>query len=94
MPRRAFDRYEPMIGLGTRVELGAQTKMCCGSTNDVDTVTNAVVWPVRLGLPGSIPVANRMTTTGGQAHAKSVKRIALERLAPATEGDDRVGYPS
>src|SRR6266516_126419 len=42
----AITRYDPVIGLETHVELGTVTKMFW-------------VCPVCLGLPGSLPVANR-----------------------------------
>jgi aspartyl-tRNA(Asn)/glutamyl-tRNA(Gln) amidotransferase subunit B len=59
----AFDeavaRYEPVIGLETHVELGTVTKMFCGCPAGFGAQPNATVCPVCLGLPGSLPVANR-----------------------------------
>jgi aspartyl-tRNA(Asn)/glutamyl-tRNA(Gln) amidotransferase subunit B len=52
-------RYEPVIGLETHVELGTRTKMFCGCRTDFGAEPNTQVCPVCLGLPGSLPVANR-----------------------------------
>jgi aspartyl-tRNA(Asn)/glutamyl-tRNA(Gln) amidotransferase subunit B len=55
----AVSRYEPVIGLETHVELGTTTKMFCGCRIEFGTPPNSAVCPVCLGLPGSLPVANR-----------------------------------
>ncbi|HEX6497748.1 MAG TPA: Asp-tRNA(Asn)/Glu-tRNA(Gln) amidotransferase subunit GatB [Micromonosporaceae bacterium] len=52
-------RYEPVIGLETHVELGTRTKMFCGCPTEFGAAPNTQVCPVCLGLPGSLPVANR-----------------------------------
>ncbi|HEU5107010.1 MAG TPA: Asp-tRNA(Asn)/Glu-tRNA(Gln) amidotransferase subunit GatB, partial [Micromonosporaceae bacterium] len=52
-------RYEPVIGLETHVELGTETKMFCGCPTAFGAEPNTQVCPVCLGLPGSLPVANR-----------------------------------
>ena len=52
------ERYEPVIGLETHVELGTATKMFCGCPTDFGGAPNTRVCPVCLGLPGSLPVAN------------------------------------
>src|SRR6201995_2053065 len=56
----AAERYEPLIGLETRVELGPRTKMFCGCPGTFGAEPNSQVCPVCLGLPGSLPVVNRM----------------------------------
>ena len=53
------NRYEPVIGLETHVELGTRTKMFCGCPTGFGATPNTQVCPVCLGLPGSLPVANR-----------------------------------
>jgi aspartyl-tRNA(Asn)/glutamyl-tRNA(Gln) amidotransferase subunit B len=53
------ERYEPVIGLETHVELGTNTKMFCGCPTDFGGEPNTRICPVCLGLPGSLPVANR-----------------------------------
>ncbi len=55
----AVARYEPVIGLETHVELGTITKMFCGCPTRFGLPPNSAVCPVCLGLPGSLPVANR-----------------------------------
>jgi aspartyl-tRNA(Asn)/glutamyl-tRNA(Gln) amidotransferase subunit B len=56
----AVARYEPVIGLETHVELGTVTKMFCGCPTAFGAEPNSAVCPVCLGLPGSLPVANRI----------------------------------
>ncbi|MFI6760734.1 Asp-tRNA(Asn)/Glu-tRNA(Gln) amidotransferase subunit GatB [Micromonospora sp. NPDC050417] len=53
------ERYEPVIGLETHVELGTNTKMFCGCPTDFGGEPNTRTCPVCLGLPGSLPVANK-----------------------------------
>ncbi|GAB3971511.1 Asp-tRNA(Asn)/Glu-tRNA(Gln) amidotransferase subunit GatB [Plantactinospora veratri] len=53
------ERYAPVIGLETHVELGTKTKMFCGCPTDFGGEPNTRVCPVCLGLPGSLPVANK-----------------------------------
>jgi aspartyl-tRNA(Asn)/glutamyl-tRNA(Gln) amidotransferase subunit B len=55
----AMTRYDPVIGLETHVELGTATKMFCGCPTTFGLPPNSAVCPVCLGLPGSLPVANR-----------------------------------
>ncbi|HEU5388851.1 MAG TPA: Asp-tRNA(Asn)/Glu-tRNA(Gln) amidotransferase subunit GatB [Streptosporangiaceae bacterium] len=55
----ATERYEPVIGLETHVELGTRTKMFCGCTTAFGAEPNTQVCPVCLGLPGSLPVINK-----------------------------------
>jgi aspartyl-tRNA(Asn)/glutamyl-tRNA(Gln) amidotransferase subunit B len=52
-------RYAPVIGLETHVELGTVTKMFCGCSTEFGAPPNTHVCPVCLGLPGSLPVANK-----------------------------------
>jgi aspartyl-tRNA(Asn)/glutamyl-tRNA(Gln) amidotransferase subunit B len=58
--KQALERYEPLIGLETHVELGTRTKMFCGCITTFGAEPNTQVCPVCLGLPGSLPVVNRM----------------------------------
>ena len=55
----AMERYEPVIGLETHVELGTRTKMFCVCRTTFGAEPNSQVCPVCLGLPGSLPVVNR-----------------------------------
>jgi aspartyl-tRNA(Asn)/glutamyl-tRNA(Gln) amidotransferase subunit B len=52
-------RYEPVIGLEVHIELDTRTKMFCGCLTTFGAEPNTQVCPVCLGLPGSLPVANR-----------------------------------
>ena len=52
-------KYEPVLGLETHVELSTDSKMFCGCPASFGGGANSHVCPVCLGLPGSLPVANR-----------------------------------
>jgi aspartyl-tRNA(Asn)/glutamyl-tRNA(Gln) amidotransferase subunit B len=52
--------FEPVIGLETHVELGTNSKMFCSCPTAFGADANTQVCPVCLGLPGSLPVVNRM----------------------------------
>ncbi|HEU5266276.1 MAG TPA: Asp-tRNA(Asn)/Glu-tRNA(Gln) amidotransferase subunit GatB [Jatrophihabitans sp.] len=53
-----LERYEPVIGLETHVELGTVSKMFCGCSTEFGAPPNTQICAVCLGLPGSLPVAN------------------------------------
>jgi aspartyl-tRNA(Asn)/glutamyl-tRNA(Gln) amidotransferase subunit B len=55
----AVAAFEPVIGLETHVELGTRTKMFCGCPTTFGGEPNTQICPVCLGLPGSLPVANK-----------------------------------
>lgn len=55
----AIERFEPVIGLETHVELGTATKMFCGCPTEFGAEPNTQVCPVCLALPGALPVANK-----------------------------------
>lgn len=52
--------YEPVIGMECHAELLTQSKMFCGCANDFGGAPNTRTCPVCLGLPGSLPVMNRL----------------------------------
>ncbi|GGO64986.1 Asp-tRNA(Asn)/Glu-tRNA(Gln) amidotransferase subunit GatB [Nonomuraea cavernae] len=54
----ALDRYEPVLGLETHVELGTESKMFCGCKTTFGAPPNTQVCPTCLALPGSLPTAN------------------------------------
>ena len=53
-----LERYDPVLGLETHVELGTATKLFCGCSTEFGAEPNTQVCPVCLGLPGSLPVTN------------------------------------
>jgi aspartyl-tRNA(Asn)/glutamyl-tRNA(Gln) amidotransferase subunit B len=54
----ALQKYEPVFGIETHVELGTRTKMFCGCITTFGADPNTHTCPVCLGLPGSLPVVN------------------------------------
>ncbi len=51
--------YEPVVGMECHAELLTESKMFCGCTNAFGGEPNTRCCPVCLGMPGSLPVANR-----------------------------------
>ena len=56
----AVATYDPVMGLEVHVELGTASKMFCGCPTGFGTEPNSQVCPTCLGLPGSLPVVNRV----------------------------------
>src|SRR5437899_4116391 len=52
-------KYEPVIGLEVHVQLLTKTKIFCGCSTRFGDPPNTNVCPVRLGLPGTLPVLNK-----------------------------------
>ena len=57
---QALARFEPVLGLETHVELGTNSKMFCACSTSFGSDANTQVCPTCLGLPGSMPVVNRV----------------------------------
>ncbi|MCX7927942.1 MAG: Asp-tRNA(Asn)/Glu-tRNA(Gln) amidotransferase subunit GatB [Candidatus Omnitrophica bacterium] len=53
-------QYEPVIGLEVHVQLKTQTKIFCGCRTDFGAPANSQICPVCLGLPGVLPVLNKI----------------------------------
>jgi aspartyl-tRNA(Asn)/glutamyl-tRNA(Gln) amidotransferase subunit B len=52
--------WETVVGLEVHCELRTETKLFCGCRNAFGDEPNTNICPVCLGLPGSLPVLNRM----------------------------------
>ena len=61
----ATARYDVVIGLEVHVELGTATKMFDGCSTEFGSGPNTQVSPVSLGLPGALPVVNRLAVEHG-----------------------------
>jgi aspartyl-tRNA(Asn)/glutamyl-tRNA(Gln) amidotransferase subunit B len=81
-------RYEPVIGIEVHCRPRTASKMFCGCSADFDSAPpNTHVCPVCLGLPGALPVINRLAvehvlTTG----------LAIDATIPAATRWDRKNY--
>jgi aspartyl-tRNA(Asn)/glutamyl-tRNA(Gln) amidotransferase subunit B len=51
--------YEPVVGMECHAELLTESKMFCGCRNTFGGEPNTRCCPVCVGMPGSLPVANR-----------------------------------
>ncbi len=56
----AVARFDPVLGLEVHVELGTATKMFCGCPTTFGAEPNTQTCPTCLGLPGSLPVVNKV----------------------------------
>ncbi len=56
----ALERYDPVLGLEVHVELNTASKMFCGCPTTFGAEPNTQVCPTCLGLPGSLPVLNKV----------------------------------
>jgi aspartyl-tRNA(Asn)/glutamyl-tRNA(Gln) amidotransferase subunit B len=56
----ALAKFDPVLGLEVHVELNTVSKMFCGCSTVFGAPPNSQVCPVCLGLPGAMPVVNRI----------------------------------
>ncbi|MBX3320539.1 MAG: Asp-tRNA(Asn)/Glu-tRNA(Gln) amidotransferase GatCAB subunit B, partial [Nitrospira sp.] len=52
--------YETVIGVEVHAQLRTKSKMFCGCATTFGASANSQTCPVCLGLPGSLPVINRV----------------------------------
>jgi aspartyl-tRNA(Asn)/glutamyl-tRNA(Gln) amidotransferase subunit B len=52
--------YELIVGLETHVQLLTETKLFCGCSTKFGAAPNTQTCPVCIGMPGSLPVMNRL----------------------------------
>ncbi len=55
-----MSEYEPVVGMECHAELLTESKMFCGCKNEFGGEPNTRCCPVCLGMPGSLPVMNKM----------------------------------
>ena len=66
----SLDKFDPAMGLEVHVELNTNSKMFCGCPTEFGAEPNTQVCPTCLGLPGAMPVVNRVAV-------ESAMRIGL-----------------
>ncbi|MDQ3871113.1 MAG: Asp-tRNA(Asn)/Glu-tRNA(Gln) amidotransferase subunit GatB [Chloroflexota bacterium] len=80
--------YEAVIGIEVHVQLKTDSKMFCGCSTDFqDASPNSHTCPICLGMPGTLPVANRLAVEHVLATG-----LALDAEIPAVTRWDRKNY--
>src|SRR5947209_14243297 len=81
--------YEAVIGLECHVQLATQSKMFCGCAADyAGAAPNTHVCPICLGMPGVLPVMNRVAV-----EYTLLTGLALSAEIPEATKFDRKNYP-
>jgi aspartyl-tRNA(Asn)/glutamyl-tRNA(Gln) amidotransferase subunit B len=84
----ARDRYEAVIGIEVHCQLRTASKMFCACSTAYDgAAPNSHTCPVCLGLPGALPVINRLAVE----HVLSTG-LAIEATTPDATRWDRKNY--
>jgi aspartyl-tRNA(Asn)/glutamyl-tRNA(Gln) amidotransferase subunit B len=81
--------YEAVIGLECHVQLATHSKMFCGCPTDYSgAAPNTHVCPICLGMPGVLPVINRVAV-----EYTLLTGLAMNSEIPAATKFDRKNYP-
>src|SRR5438445_5542482 len=81
--------YEAVIGLECHVQLATHSKMFCGCPTDYSGAPpNSHVCPICLGMPGVLPVINRVAV-----EYTLLTGLAMNSEIPAATKFDRKNYP-
>jgi aspartyl-tRNA(Asn)/glutamyl-tRNA(Gln) amidotransferase subunit B len=81
--------YETVIGLECHVQLATRSKMFCGCPSDyAGAAPNTHVCPICLGMPGVLPVMNRVAV-----EYTLLTGLALNAEIPEATKFDRKNYP-
>src|SRR5438552_17218472 len=85
----ANSSYEAVIGLECHVQLATGSKMFCGCPTDYSGAPpNSHVCPICLGMPGVLPVINRVAV-----EYTLLTGLAMNSEIPAATKFDRKNYP-
>jgi aspartyl-tRNA(Asn)/glutamyl-tRNA(Gln) amidotransferase subunit B len=85
----AISKYEPVIGLECHVQLATRSKMFCGCpTEYAGSPPNTHVCPICLGMPGVLPVINRIAV-----EYTLMTGLAINATIPEATKFDRKNYP-
>src|SRR5437667_7796534 len=81
--------YEVVVGLECHVQLATHSKMFCGCPTDYSgAAPNTHVCPICLGMPGVLPVINRVAV-----EYTLLTGLALNSEIPEATKFDRKNYP-
>ena len=81
--------WETVVGLEVHAELHTMTKLFCGCRNSFGNEPNTNICPVCLGLPGSLPVLNKMAVE----YAMRVGTALRSRIQPSIFHRKNYFYP-
>jgi aspartyl-tRNA(Asn)/glutamyl-tRNA(Gln) amidotransferase subunit B len=83
------EKYEAVIGLECHVQLATRSKMFCGCPTDyAGSAPNTHVCPICLGMPGVLPVINRIAV-----EFTLLTGLAINADIPQATKFDRKNYP-
>ena len=90
--------WEVVIGLEIHAQLSTETKIFCGCSTKFGSDPNSQVCPVRLGMPGVLPVLNKKVVEYaikmGLATHSEINRINTFARKNYFYPDSPKGYPA